>query len=99
MRFDINLRHMSGSVISWAALQHRMAFAIQNSHQGSPKWKQDLFLGFWVRLLTFTKYFFKLRLGALIPRSVCLSVRPSVCPTKLHKHYKSLQDIEDDLKN
>ena len=32
---------------------------------------------------------FKLRLGALIPRSVCLSV----CPPKITKKYKSLQNL------
>ena len=41
--------------------------------------------------------FFKLRLGALIPRfvgrSVCLSVGLSVGPPKIKKNYKSLQNI------
>ena len=45
---------------------------------------------------------FKLRLGALIPRSVCLSVGLSVCPPKITKklqnftkHYKSVQTFKN----
>ena len=37
---------------------------------------------------------FKLRLGALLTRSVCRSVGPSVCPTKITKLYKSIQNVE-----
>ena len=37
--------------------------------------------------------FFKLRIGALISRSVCLSVGQSVCPPKITKLYKTSQNI------
>ena len=36
---------------------------------------------------------FKLRLGALIPRFVFLSVCPFVCPPKITKNYKTLQNL------
>ena len=46
---------------------------------------------------------FKLRLGALIPRSVCLSVCWSVCPPKITKElqnitkrYKTVLNISND---
>ena len=55
------------------------------------------------RLSGYHEYvFFKLRLGALIPRSVCLSVClsvcRSVCPPKITKNYKTLQNLSKHYK-
>ena len=46
--------------------------------------------------LILTVHFFKLRLGALRPRSVCLSVGLSVGPSS--KNYKKLQHFTKPLK-
>ena len=48
---------------------------------------------FRVILIFMVIFILKLQLGALIPRSVCWSVCPYVCPPKITKHHKILQNI------